>query len=307
MLGRVHSTESFGSADGPGVRYLIFLQGCSMRCRYCHNVDTWATNKGELKSADELLDQAERYRSYWGREGGITVSGGEALLQIDFLIELFSKAHGRGIHTCLDTSLAPFTRNEPYFEKFQKLMGFTDLILADIKHIDPVEHQALTGRDNQNILDGLRYLSKIQKPVWIRHVLVPGITDNDHYLKLTRAFIETLDNVERVEVLPYHNLGTFKWEELGIPYTLSDVQPPTPERVVNAERILRGQADGAVASPATEAAEAAESSAVEASEATESSAVEAAESSAAKSRSATSTAKSPTPTNALANNDAKEA
>lgn len=246
MLGRVHSTESFGSADGPGVRYLIFLQGCSMRCRYCHNIDTWALNHGELKSADDLLDQAERYRNYWGEEGGITVSGGEALLQIDFLLELFSKAHMRGINTCLDTSLAPFSRKEPYFEKFQNLMQVTDLILADIKHIDAVEHKALTGKSNENILDALRYLSSINKPVWIRHVLVPGITDNDNYLKQTRAFIKTLKNVKRIEVLPYHCLGTFKWDKLGIPYALGDTKPPTAERVANAERILLGTDECAV-------------------------------------------------------------
>ena len=243
MLGRIHSTESFGSADGPGVRYLIFLQGCPMRCRYCHNVDSWGFNKGDMKSADELLDAAERYRNYWGSEGGITVSGGEALMQIDFVLELFSKAQERGINTCLDSSLAPFTREGTFFSKFERLMEVTDLILADIKHIDPAEHKALTGHDNANILDCLRYLSSIKKPVWIRHVLVPGITDVDEYLHRTRDFIAGLENVERIEVLPYHTLGVYKWEELGIPYTLEDVEPPTADRVENAEAILRGCAD----------------------------------------------------------------
>lgn len=242
MQGRVHSTESFGSADGPGVRYLIFLKGCPLRCAYCHNPDTWATNDCELREPDELLDRAERFRSYWGPEGGITVSGGEALLQIDFLIELFTKARERGINTCLDTSLAPFTRKEPYFGKFNKLMDVCDLVLADIKHIDPAEHKKLTGRDNANILDALRYLAQMGKPMWIRHVLVPGITDNDTYLHRTRDFIAELgDAVKRVEVLPYHTLGVFKWEELGIPYRLEGVNPPSPERVAAAERILRGE------------------------------------------------------------------
>lgn len=243
MQGRVHSIESFGSADGPGVRFLVFLQGCPMRCRYCHNPDTWAKDPSEadLMDADEILDRAENYRSYWGAEGGITVSGGEALLQIDFLTELFSKAHERGINTCLDSSLAPFTREEPWFGKFQKLMDVCDLVLADIKHIDDEQHKLLTGRSNQNILDCLSYMSEIGEPIWVRHVLVPGITDNDDYLRRTRDFIATLTNVQRIEVLPYHTLGTFKWEELGIPYTLKDVDPPSPDRVEHAEKILRGQ------------------------------------------------------------------
>ena len=178
MLGRVHSLESFGSADGPGVRYLVFLQGCAMRCRYCHNVDTWARDKGTLMSVEEVLDKAERYRGYWGEDGGITVSGGEALLQIDFVTELFEEAKRRGIGTCLDTALQPFTRHEPFFGKFERLMGSCDLVLADLKHIDPAEHKSLTGHGNANILDALTYLSDIEKPVWIRHVLVPGITDD---------------------------------------------------------------------------------------------------------------------------------
>lgn len=241
MLGRVHSTDSFGSADGPGVRYLIFLQGCPMRCRFCHNPDTWSTERGELRSADELLDQAERYRGYWGPEGGVTVSGGEALLQVEFVAELFEKARARGINTCLDTSLAPFTREEPFFQAFERAMAACDLVIADIKHIDPAKHRALTGRDNANILDALRYLSDMGQPLWIRHVLVPGVTDDDDSLRRTRDFIATLSSVERVEVLPYHTLGVYKWEELGIPYTLVEVLPPTPEQTRHAERILRGE------------------------------------------------------------------
>lgn len=241
MQGRVHSIESFGSADGPGVRYLVFLQGCPMRCAYCHNPDTWAANKGELMDVDAILDKAENYRSYWGPEGGITVSGGEALAQIDFLIELFSEAHKRNINTCLDSSLASFTREEPFFSKFNQLLEVTDLIIADIKHIDPEMHKKLTGRDNANILDCLTYLSEVGQPIWIRQVLVAGYTDDDTYLRQTRAFIETLSNVNRIEVLPYHTLGTFKYEELGINYTLKDVEPPTPERTAQAQAILRGE------------------------------------------------------------------
>lgn len=241
MQGLVHSTESFGSADGPGVRFLIFLKGCPMRCRYCHNPDTWAGEGGTMMDADALLDQAERYRGYWGPEGGITVSGGEALLQIDFLLDLFTRAKARGINTCLDSSLAPFTHKEPFFSKFNQLMDVCDLVLADIKHIDPEKHKDLTRRDNANILDCLRYMSEIGEPMWIRHVLVPEITDVDEYLYRTREFIAQLKTVERVEVLPYHTLGVFKWDELGIPYTLKDVDPPAPERVEHATKILRGE------------------------------------------------------------------
>ena len=241
MQGLVHSTESFGSADGPGVRFLIFLKGCPMRCRYCHNPDTWAGEGGTMMDADALLDQAERYRSYWGPEGGITVSGGEALLQIDFFFYFFTRAKARGINTCLDSSLAPFTREEPFFSKFNQLMDVCDLVLADIKHIDPEKHKDLTGRDNANILDCLRYMSEVGEPMWIRHVLVPEITDVDEYLYRTREFIAQLKTVERVEVLPYHTLGVFKWDELGIPYTLKDVDPPAPERVEHATKILRGE------------------------------------------------------------------
>lgn len=238
LLGRVHSVETFGSVDGPGIRFLIFLKGCSMRCRYCHNPDTWDPDTDDLRTADELLTQAMRYRSYWGREGGITVSGGEALLQIDFLTELFRKAKAKGIHTCLDTSGQPFTRREPFFSKFAELMKYTDLLLFDLKQIDDAKHRELTGRTNRNILDCARYLSDIGKPIWVRHVLVPGITDNDDDLHALRAFIDTLQNVKRVEVLPYHAMGTYKWEQLGIPYTLKDVSAPSEERVRNAEHIL---------------------------------------------------------------------
>lgn len=237
--GFVHSVESFGSVDGPGIRFLIFLQGCPMRCQFCHNPDSWKTGIGEERTADELLDQAERFRAYWGDNGGITVSGGEALLQIDFLLELFEKAKQRGIGTCLDTSAQLFTRKSPFFEKFECLMELTDTVLLDIKHIDDEEHRKLTRHSNANILDCARYLSEIDKPVWIRHVLIPGITDKDEYLVRLRDFLSTLHNIERIEVLPYHTLGVYKYEKLGIDYPLKDVQPPAAERVANANDILQ--------------------------------------------------------------------
>jgi len=242
-VGMIHSTESFGSVDGPGIRFLIFLQGCRMRCRYCHNPDTWrlpSVGNDSLVSttATELLDRAERYRTYWGPDGGITVSGGEALLQLDFLVELFEEARRRNINTCLDTAAQPFTREAPFFPKFERLMRSTDLVLLDLKHIDSERHRWLTGHGNERILDCARYLSDIGQPVWIRHVLVPGITDSDEQLTELRHFIDTLTNVQRVEVLPYHTLGLFKWQNLGIENTLADVPVPTAEQVERAQKIL---------------------------------------------------------------------
>ena len=236
--GLIHSTESFGAVDGPGIRFLIFLKGCRMRCQYCHNADTWDSAGAERMDAGTLLDRAERYRSYWRNKGGITVSGGEPLLQMEFLLELFREAKRRNIHTALDTAAQPFRRTEPFFSGFRELMQYTDLVLLDIKQIDPEKHRNLTGHDNGNILDCARYLSEIGKPVWIRHVLVPGVTDNDADLHRTRAFLDTLDNVEKVEVLPYHTLGADKWARLGLNYPLQGVGPPSEARTAHAKRIL---------------------------------------------------------------------
>lgn len=238
MNGHVHSIESFGAADGPGVRFVIFLQGCRMRCKYCHNPDTWKTDGGEEFSADELIKRALRYKSYWKNGGGITVSGGEPLLQIEFLTELFRKAKENDINTAIDTAGQPFSRKEPFFSKFSELMKYTDLVILDIKEINPERHQYITGFDNKNILDMAKYLSDINKPVWLRHVLVPSVSDFDDDLDKLSEFIKTLGNVERVDVLPYHSLGVFKWENLGIKYELNDVCPPEADRIKNAETKL---------------------------------------------------------------------
>lgn len=242
--GYIHSLESFGSVDGPGIRFVIFTSGCGMRCRFCHNPDTWEMNSGKRYSVDQLIAKALRYRPYWGSQGGITVSGGEPLLQMDFLSELFCAAKKEKIHTVLDTSGSPFTRQEPFYGKFEKLMKDTDLVLLDIKQIDDVQHKILTGRSNANILELAQYLSEIRKPVWIRHVLVPGGSDRDDYLCRLRTFLDTLDNVERIEVLPYHTLGVYKWKELGLDYPLEGVEPPSEERIENAKRILRSYSEG---------------------------------------------------------------
>ena len=190
--GKIHSLESFGSVDGPGVRYVIFMQGCSMRCQFCHNPDTWSMEGGTAYTAQELLAKALRYQRYWKDNGGITVSGGEPLLQMDFLLEFFRLAKEAKVHTVIDTAGNPFTREEPFFGKFKALMEVTDLLLLDIKEISKERHQALTGCANSNILDMARYLSDIGKPVWIRHVLVPERTDFDEDLEELAAFIRTL-------------------------------------------------------------------------------------------------------------------
>jgi len=242
MLGRINKIETFGSVDGPGVRFVVFTQGCPMRCQFCHNPETWdfkGENAGAYDiSAQDLLKKALRYQSYWGKDGGITVSGGEPLAQMDFMIEFFEAAKAAGVHTCIDTSGVNFVRNEPYFGKFKRLMNATDLLLVDIKNIDPAEHKKLTGHDNKNILNMFHYLDEINKPIWIRHVLVPGGSDNDELLIKTREFIDTLHNVQKVEVLPYHALALAKYQELGIDYVLKDVKSPSAERVANAKKIL---------------------------------------------------------------------
>ena len=206
-----------------------------MRCRYCHNPDTWKMDGGDEVTADEILKRALRFKPYWGKDGGITISGGEPLLQIDFVIELFKKAKELGINTCIDTAGNPFTKEDPFFSKFEELMKYTDLLLLDLKEINPTRHKDLTGFDNSNIIEMAKYLSEINKPVWIRHVLVPEYSDFDEDLDALGDFIDTLSNVDRVEILPYHTLGKFKWENLGIPYTLESISPPSAERIENAK------------------------------------------------------------------------
>ena len=239
MTGRVHSIESFGLVDGPGVRSVVFLKGCNLRCRYCHNPDTWTKEGGEEWEAEGLFQKLYRFKPYWKNKGGITVSGGEAMLQMEFVTDLFSIAKKHDIHTALDTSGGPFCMEPDYLESFQKLMDVTDLFILDMKEMDQERHKALTGQDNRNILEFARYLSAHKKPMWIRHVLVPGLTDSRESLEALYDFIRELKSVERVEILPYHTMGVHKWEALGIPYYLKNVLPPTEEEVRRAEEILR--------------------------------------------------------------------
>ena len=238
MIGRVHSIESFGTVDGPGIRMVIFLSGCPMRCLYCHNPDTWDPKGGSPMTAEEILDQYEQARPFY-KKGGITVSGGEPLRQMEFLTAFFELARSKGVHTALDTAGQPFRPDDAaYLADFDRLMKSTSLVILDLKEIDPEKHRRLTGRDNANILAMARRISDLGVPLWIRHVLVPGLTDDEDGLRKTAEFLSSLKTVQRVEVLPYHTLGLFKWQKLGIPYPLPDAVPPTAEQVKRAEELL---------------------------------------------------------------------
>lgn len=244
LRGKVHSFETFGLVDGPGVRFVVFLQGCRMRCKFCHNPETWDTEAGELWTPQDLYKKVIRYKNYWGKnlngniDGGVTVSGGEPLLQLEFVTEFFKLLKANGVHTTLDTSGNPFTLEEPWISKFRELMEVTDLFMLDIKEISEDKHKELTKWSNKNILDMAQYLSDNGKEMWIRHVLVPGVTDDESGLAELSDFIQSLKTVSRVEILPYHTLGLFKWEKLNIPYPLEGVPTPTEEQVKKAEEIL---------------------------------------------------------------------
>ena len=251
-MGYIHSIQTFGTVDGPGVRFVVFFQGCPMRCQYCHNPDTWDMADGKEKSVDEILEMFERNRAFY-RTGGITATGGEPMMQMEFLIELFTKAKAMGVHTCLDTSGVAFReewlngQNETeetdkssaqMLERLHRLMAVTDLVMLDIKHMDEDEHVDLTGCSNFNVLAFARYLDKIKKPVWIRHVVVPGITYKEEELTKLGEFLKTLSNIEKLEVLPYHTLGENKYEKLGIDYPLKGVPQLTKDEAVKAENII---------------------------------------------------------------------
>ena len=242
MKGRIHSLESFGTVDGPGVRYVVFVQGCPMRCAYCHNPDTWEMNGGTLMEPEEILENYERNKPFY-REGGITVTGGEPLMQIDFLLDLFTKARARGIHTCLDTSgIAYKPNNNPeWLAKLDKLCEVTNLVMLDIKHIDPEKHKELTAQPNDGILAFASYLNEKHVDMWIRHVVVPGITDDEESLFKLGYFIGQFSNLKALDVLPYHTMGEAKYEKLGIPYKLAGVPAMDKDKIIDKkEAILRG-------------------------------------------------------------------
>jgi pyruvate formate lyase activating enzyme len=229
----VHSIESFGTVDGPGIRFVLFLQGCNLKCKYCHNRDTWDINGGEYKSLDDIFEKIMNYKNYIYPNGGVTVTGGEPLLQVKFLIELFKKLKNENIHTCIDTSgMVALTDDIKY------LLSLTDLVLLDIKHINTEKAKDLVGFNNEKELAFAKYLSDNNIHMWIRQVLIPGYTDDENDLLKLRSFISSLKNVDKVEILPYHDMGKFKWSQLGLKYELENVRPANDEDVAKAKKLL---------------------------------------------------------------------
>lgn len=239
ILGKIHSIESFGAVDGPGIRFVVFMQGCPMRCLYCHNPDSWSVNSGKEMSVDDLMAEIRKYKHYFGTNGGVTVSGGEPLIQIDFVTQLFKVLKAENIHTCIDTSGILFSNSN--LNKIEELLKYTDLVLLDIKHINPTNHKTLTGFNNENILNFAKLLSDKNIPTWIRYVLVPTINDDKTSLNELKQFLNTLKNVKKIEILPYHTLGVEKYKQMNIDYPLKHIKPPTQEQIEYANKILKGE------------------------------------------------------------------
>lgn len=235
MKGYIHSFESFGTVDGPGIRYVTFMQGCPLKCKYCHNRDTWEVNIGKQYTVDEVLDRVLRSKPFIeSSKGGFTASGGEPLLQSKFLIELFKKLKENNIHTALDTA-----GSLPINEEIKELLKYTDLVILDIKHIDEQKCIELTGTSNKNELEFAKYCSQNGIKLWIRQVLIPDYTDNESDLIKTAEFINNLETVEKIEILPYHDLGKTKWENMGLEYSLEGVVSPTNDEIEKAKKILQ--------------------------------------------------------------------
>ena len=242
MKGRIHSTESFGTVDGPGIRFVVFFQGCPLRCRYCHNPDTWDFSGGTETTAEELMREYDSYKEFL-RSGGITATGGEPLAQPGFLAELFAFAKSKGVHTCLDTSAGVYDPAHP--EKTDEVLKNTDLVMLDIKHIDNELHKELTGTGNRNILAFAEHIRDMGIPVWIRHVVVPGITDKYEELFALGEYLSTLSNLKALDVLPYHDMARQKYADLGLEYPLGDTPPLTKEEAIKArETIIAGIRSG---------------------------------------------------------------
>jgi len=231
--GYVHSVETGGMVDGPGIRYVVFLSGCGLRCKYCHNPDTWKVKSGQLVTVSDTIRDIKKYQSYLKFSGGgVTVTGGEPFMQPEFLIELLAACKAAGLHTALDTS--------GYADRHaaERALQYTDLLLLDIKSFNPVTYKQLTGVELDKTLEVLRLAEYLEIPIWVRFVLVPGYTDNMTDIRRMASFLEPFVNVVKVEVLPFHKMGEFKWEALGIPYELADVEPPSRESLEQARAIL---------------------------------------------------------------------
>lgn len=233
VMGKIHSLESCGTVDGPGIRFVVFMQGCPLRCKYCHNPDSWKISDGKDISVDEIVKEAKKYKSYMKfSKGGITISGGEPLMQYKFAKELLKKCKDEGIHTAIDTS------GYIEIEKAKEVLEYTDLVLLDIKSYNEKVFKDLTGVSNENTLTLAKYLKEINKPTWIRYVLVPGITDNMEDVENLAKFISNMDNIEKVQILPFHKLGEYKWEELGYDYELENTPVPSEEIVKKTKNIF---------------------------------------------------------------------
>lgn len=254
MRGYIHSTESCGTVDGPGIRFVVFTQGCPMRCLYCHNPDTWQPRVGKTMSVEEIMAEFNSKKEFY-KDGGLTCTGGEPLLQIEFVTELFEACHERGIHTCLDTSGITFNESPEYLKKLDRLLAVTNLVMLDIKHIDPEEHIKLTKQPNDMILKFARYVDDHGIDIWIRHVVVPTITQNDTYLYRLGEFIATLKHIKALDVLPYHTMGVVKYQNLGMEYPLKGIEPLSKDDAIAAKKvILRGFKDALQKQKETKAA-----------------------------------------------------
>ena len=241
MTGYIHSKESFGTVDGPGIRYVLFMQGCPLRCIYCHNPDTWQVGSGTPITVDEVIEEFNKNKPFY-KKGGITVTGGEPLLQIDFLTELFKRAKSENIHTCIDTSGIVYNpQNKDLTEKFDELLNYTDLVMLDIKHIDTKKHKDITGSGNENILEFAKHLEKANIPLWVRHIIIEGYTDKPEDLIALGEFIGKLKNLKALDVLPYHTMGVGKYKELGLAYPLEGMDAlPVSKAVESKKYILQG-------------------------------------------------------------------
>ncbi len=235
IYGNIHSIETFGTVDGPGIRFVIFMQGCPMRCKYCHNPDTWEYYENKKMTIDEIMRQYDSVKEFL-KNGGITVTGGEPLVQIKFVTELFKAAKQKKIHTALDTSGIIFNKEKT--KEIDNLLKYTDLILLDIKHIDEAEHKKLTKYSNKPVLDFAKYLSEKNIPVWIRHVVIPSVTYDEKYLKELGGFLASLNNIKALDILPYHNMAVSKYENLGIEYPLKNIPPASKNQAMKAREII---------------------------------------------------------------------
>lgn len=234
LTGKIHSIETCGTVDGPGIRFVVFLQGCPLRCKYCHNPDTWNIKDGEERTTTELIKEIKKYKSYMKFSGGgVTVTGGEPLLQTEFVKELFKKCREEGIHTTLDTSGYLFN------DKVKEVLEYTDLVLLDIKSYNKEQYRYITGVNLDPTLSFMAYLSERKIPVWIRYVLVPNLSDNEQDIEDLSIYLSGFNNIEKIELLPFHKMGEYKWEELGYDYELKETIEPTKEEIITAMAILK--------------------------------------------------------------------